>query len=191
VNLSLQALVVDTRCSFPSEALPPLPAPIIFPSSFVALPDPPPAGAPAALREERAILEHYHPPPFAPYPPLPLPDAFFIDKAFFSDKDAMVFDENSHLKRSHRATRIIAGVAVADKTKKFRTSLALTTRSASRQQHESRHGYEANPEQELKLICASTMIQRWWRVQKQIALNGIDTADYYGEAEDDDMLADL
>jgi hypothetical protein len=144
------------------------------------------------MNEQRASLGQYNPPPFAPYPPLP-PDALYINKNFFSNEDAMVLDENSHLKRSHHATRIIAGVAVADKTKKLRTSsLAMTTRSASRQQRKSRHGYEANPVQELvRPIRASTTIQRWWRVQKQIALNGIDTADYYGDEEDDAMLADF
>ena len=41
-------------------------------------------------------LVHVFPPPFAPYPPLA------AGAHFYKDEDAMVLDENSHLKRSHQ-----------------------------------------------------------------------------------------
>jgi hypothetical protein len=63
----------------------------------------------------------------------------------------------------------------------------MTTRAASRQHHEKRRGDEANSVQQRKPIRALTTIQRWWRLQKQIALNGIDRADYHGEDFDDEL----
>jgi hypothetical protein len=109
-------------------------------------------------------------PAFAPYPPL-------AGVQYYKDENAMVLDENSHLKRSHQPTVVRASV---DRKKKTRSSSAMTTKAASRQHRENRRGDEAT-----KLMRALTTIQRWWRLQKQIALNGIDTADYHGDDFDD------
>jgi hypothetical protein len=56
----------------------------------------PPVALYPPLHRNQQHLVHIFPPPFAPYPPL-APGA-----PFYKDEDAMVLDENSHLKRSHQ-----------------------------------------------------------------------------------------
>ena len=164
-------------------------------SLFLTAQIPPVLAATRELAPHCNDLVHVSPPPVAPYPPLhrnplvhvsPTPFAPYPPLAgayFYKDEDAMVLDENSHLKRSYHAT---VDRTSADRKKKTRSSSAMTTRAASRHHHEKRRGNEVNSVQ-LEPIRASTTIQRWWRLQKQIALNGIDRADYHSEDFDDEL----
>ena len=106
---------------------PPVAAPLLYP-------------APALLHHIQR-LEPGFPPPFAAYPPL-------AGAHFYFDENAMVLDENAHLKRSHR--ELIN-----------------------------------NADEQQTIVLAAGINQHG---EQQIAFESIDTADYHGDEDDDDLF---